>query len=113
MLLTTGVTGQPFGGADIPSFFGPQTDNTFICGYQLGIFMPFFRAHSHEEWTVREPYVQSARVQSAIKHAVDTRYALFHYIYTTFYITTKEGSPLLRPMYYEFPEDENTFSLEK
>jgi mannosyl-oligosaccharide alpha-1,3-glucosidase len=62
MMLSTAVSGQPFSGADIPSFFGPQTDHTFICAYQLGIFLPFFRAHSHEEWTQREPYLQTDRV---------------------------------------------------
>lgn len=47
MLLSAGVSGLPFGGADVPSFSGEHTDHTMVNGYQLGVFMPFFRAHSH------------------------------------------------------------------
>ena len=49
MILTAGVAGVPFGGADVPSFYGENTDHTIMNGYQLGSFMPFFRAHSHIE----------------------------------------------------------------
>jgi alpha-glucosidase (family GH31 glycosyl hydrolase) len=41
------------------------------------------------------------------------RYSLFHYLYTTFYITTQEGSPIVRPMWQEYPKDVNTFNLDQ
>ena len=34
-----------------------------------------------------------------------------HYIYTLFYIASEEGLPLIRPIFYEFPNDPNTFGL--
>lgn len=57
MLLTTGIAGIPFGGSDVPSFLGDHTSHTTVNAYQLGIFMPFFRAHSHEDNPVREPWL--------------------------------------------------------
>jgi alpha-glucosidase (family GH31 glycosyl hydrolase) len=96
----------------VPSFDGENTDHTIVCGYQLGIFMPFFRAHSHEKNPMREPWVQSERSQKAIHEALDLRYQLFHYQYTTHYISTQSGLPLWRPMYYDRPQDEILFTLD-
>ena len=41
MILTAGVAGVPFGGADVPSFYGENTDPTIMNAYLLGSFMPF------------------------------------------------------------------------
>ena len=61
MILSAGVAGLPFGGSDVPSFAGEHTDHTMVNGYQLGLFMPFFRAHSHTSNQVREPWLLSER----------------------------------------------------
>lgn len=112
MLLSAGVSGMPFGGSDLPSFYGNQTEHTWVASYQLGVFMPFFRAHSHQKFKSREPWFQSIRVQKAIKSAIHLRYTLFHYLYTTFYFSTQSGAPIVRPMWQEFPKDERTFALD-
>jgi alpha-glucosidase (family GH31 glycosyl hydrolase) len=46
MLLQAGVAGHPFGGADVPGFYGNVTDDLYVQFYQLGGFFPFFRAHT-------------------------------------------------------------------
>ena len=46
MILQLGNAGHPFGGADVPGFLGNPDDDLFIMFYQLGIWYPFFRAHS-------------------------------------------------------------------
>jgi len=63
MLLSAGVAGVPFGGADVPSFHGNNVEHTFILGYQIGVFFPFFRAHAHIEFEKgKEPWLLSPRV---------------------------------------------------
>ena len=62
MLLSGGLAGFAFGGADVPGFYGDPSDHTFALGYQLAIFFPFFRAHSHLDSKIREPWMQTARV---------------------------------------------------
>ena len=47
MLLQLGNAGNPFGGADVPGFSGVPTEELWIMFYQLGMYFPFFRAHSH------------------------------------------------------------------
>ena len=59
MLLQNGIAGQPFGGCDIPGFYGNLTDDLFIQFYQLGSYFPFMRAHSHIDFPNREPWLQS------------------------------------------------------
>ena len=56
MIVAGGLAGFGFVGADVPGFYGePPTDVT-IAAYQLGVFYPFFRAHSHLDNKRREPW---------------------------------------------------------
>ena len=105
MLLQNGVGGNVFGGADIPGFMGNPPDEMWVRMYQLGMYFPFFRAHSHLENTHREPWLQSQRVQDVIRDSVYKRYAMIHYVYATFYQATQTGMPLMRPMWLEFPDE--------
>lgn len=88
MLMQAGNAGHPFGGADIPGFYGYPTDDLFVMFYQVGMWYPFFRAHSQQvklSFTPRdrEPWRQPSRVREAIRDAINRRYDLIHYIYTT------------------------------
>ena len=40
------------------------------------------------------------------------RYALLPYIYTLFEESHRTGAPVLRPLWYEFPTDENVFKIQ-
>ena len=47
MLLTIGLSGIPFSGADVGGFFGNPEPELLTRWYQAGIYYPFFRAHAH------------------------------------------------------------------
>ena len=120
MLLTLGVTGIVFGGGDIPGFYGAPFDDLFVQFYQVGMYYPFFRAHnilpgnfedSNDNYSRREPWLQSERIQLVIKNAVRGRYENIHYLYTQFRHANFHGLPIMRPMWMEFPQDTNTFPL--
>lgn len=67
------------------------------------MFYPFFRAHCSIDNTEREPWLQTERVQNAIREAVFYRYNLIHYLYTAFDEAATEGTPIMRPMFLDFP----------
>jgi len=67
MMLQNGLSGMPFGGADVPGFYGNPTDALSVQFYQLGSYFPFFRSHSHIDYPDREPWMQSPRVYEAIR----------------------------------------------
>jgi alpha-glucosidase (family GH31 glycosyl hydrolase) len=63
------------------------------------------RAHGHIDYYDREPYLQSERVQTVIRDAINLRYDLIHYLYGLFQEAHNEGTPIMRPLWYEFPHD--------
>ena len=111
MLLQNSLAGAIFGGSDVPGFIGVPSDELYIRFYQMGSWEPFFRAHSDINNQDREPWIQSQRVQDAIRDAINTRYDFIHYLYTTFEQATQTGEPLMRTMWSEFPDDEQMYTM--
>ncbi|KAI8099525.1 glycosyl hydrolases family 31-domain-containing protein [Halteromyces radiatus] len=112
MVLTNGMGGIPFSGADIPGFFGNPSPELLVRWYQTGVFQPFFRGHAHIDTKRREPYLVDEPYRTMTRAALRQRYALLPYWYTLFYDTYKTGTPMMRPMFMEFPQDENLYTTE-
>lgn len=105
MIMQNGIGGNIFGGADLPGFIGQPSQEMWVRMYQAGMYMPFFRAHCDINNVDREPWIQTQRVQNVIRDAINRRYDMIHYLYTTFREATQTGKPLMRPMWFEFPDD--------
>ena len=88
MIIQVGNAGQIFGGSDLPCFYGMPTEEMWIMFMQLGMYEPFFRAHTNELYLNREPWLQTQRVQTVLRDVMSRRYSLIHYIYTTFEFAT-------------------------
>jgi len=84
MLLTLGVTGLPYSGADVGGFFGNPDAELLTRWYQLGAYYPFFRGHAHLETQRREPWLFGPETTGRIRHAIRSRYAMLPYMYTLF-----------------------------
>eukprot|EP00245_Coleochaete_scutata_P001915 TRINITY_DN1237_c0_g1_i1.p1 TRINITY_DN1237_c0_g1~~TRINITY_DN1237_c0_g1_i1.p1 ORF type:complete len:920 (+),score=153.19 TRINITY_DN1237_c0_g1_i1:85-2844(+) len=105
MLLSLGVTGMAFSGADVGGFFGNPDAELITRWYQLGAFYPFFRGHAHLDTKRREPWLFGEPYTSIIRTAIKTRYALLPYLYTLFWEAHQNGIPVLRPIWMEFPKE--------
>ncbi|KAI7830303.1 glycosyl hydrolases family 31-domain-containing protein [Gamsiella multidivaricata] len=112
MLLTIGLSGIPFSGADVGGFFGNPDAELLVRWYQAGAFYPFFRAHAHLDSKRREPWLFGEPYTSQIREAVRTRYTYLPFWYTLFHETSVDGTPIIRPMFTEFPEDETVFAMD-
>ncbi|KAH9308324.1 hypothetical protein KI387_036235, partial [Taxus chinensis] len=110
MVLTLGLTGIAFSGADVGGFFGNPEPELLLRWYQLGAYYPFFRAHAHHDTKRREPWLFGDRMTELIREAIHIRYALLPYYYTLFREASVSGVPVMRPLWMEFPSDELTFS---
>lgn len=110
MILSLGLTGISFSGADVGGFFGNPEPELLVRWYQLGAFYPFFRGHAHHDTKRREPWLFGERNTELIRDSIHTRYTLLPYFYTLFREANTSGAPVLRPLWMEFPSDEATFS---
>uniref|UniRef100_A0A914X4X0 Glucosidase II subunit alpha n=1 Tax=Plectus sambesii TaxID=2011161 RepID=A0A914X4X0_9BILA len=113
MLLSLSVAGIPFVGADIGGFFKNPDEELLVRWYQAAAFTPFFRAHAHIDTRRREPWLFSETALQNIRSAIRRRYALLPFWYTLFYEHTKTGLPVMRPLWLEFPQDENCYDEER
>ncbi|KAG0198537.1 hypothetical protein BGX28_008026 [Mortierella sp. GBA30] len=112
MLLTIGLSGIPFSGADVGGFFGNPEPELLTRWYQAGIYYPFFRAHAHLDSKRREPWLFGEPYTTQIREAVRTRYTFLPFWYTLFQESSVDGMPIIRPMFTEFPQDEAVFGMD-
>ncbi|KAI1320608.1 hypothetical protein EDD11_000130 [Mortierella claussenii] len=112
MLLTIGLSGVPFSGADVGGFFGNPDAELLTRWYQAGAYYPFFRAHAHLDSKRREPWLFGEPYTTQIREAIKTRYTYLPFWYTLFHETSVDGTPIIRPMFTEFPEDEAVFAMD-
>lgn len=86
-----------------------------MCGYkddelatrwvQFGVFSPIMRLHSsNSRFTGKEPWNYNAISEAVMKRYLKLRHELIPYLYTMNYYASKNGQPLIRPMYYLEPE---------
>ncbi|XP_064593080.1 neutral alpha-glucosidase AB isoform X1 [Zonotrichia leucophrys gambelii] len=112
MCLSFGLAGLAFCGADVGGFFQNPGAELQVRWYQAGAFQPFFRAHAHLDTARREPWLLSAEHLAMVRAALRRRYALLPTWYTAFYRCHRQGVPVMRPLWMEFPEDPQTFAMD-
>lgn len=112
MVLTSNVVNMPFAGADVGGFFGNPSKELLTRWYQTGIWYPFFRAHAHIDARRREPWVPGEPYTSIIRDALRLRYALLPSFYTAFYDASVEGSPIMKPVFYEAPQNTESYAID-
>ncbi|EPS71756.1 alpha-glucosidase, partial [Genlisea aurea] len=109
MILSLGLAGLSFTGADVGGFFGNPDAELLVRWYQLGAYYPFFRGHAHHDTKRREPWLFGDKNTKLIRDAIRIRYSLLPYFYTLFREANATGVPVARPLWMEFPSDENAF----
>ncbi|KAI9266106.1 glycosyl hydrolases family 31-domain-containing protein [Sporodiniella umbellata] len=112
MILANGLGGVVFSGADVPGFFGNPSPELLVRWYQTAVYQPFFRGHAHIDTKRREPYLSEEPYRSMTRDALRERYALLSYWYTLFFEAYRQGTPMMRPMFMEFPQDEALFTTQ-
>ena len=113
MLLSANIAGMSFSGADVGGFFGNPEVDLLVRWYQSAALTPFFRGHAHLEAKRREPWLFGEEATDRIRAAVQMRYRLLPYLYTVFFHANTTGLPIMRPLWYEFPQAVDQFANDK
>ncbi|XP_056636238.1 neutral alpha-glucosidase AB-like [Diorhabda sublineata] len=100
--MNANMMGMVFCGADIGGFIGDPSDELLQRWYQGAVWLTFFRGHSSRESKRREPYLFSEEVQEVLRKTLYVRYQHIPSFYTLFYEHTRNGDPIIRPLYYEY-----------
>lgn len=112
MCLSLATAGISFCGSDVGGFFKYPEAELMTRWYQAGAYQAFFRAHSHLETKRREPWLYDAPTLALIRDALRRRYALLDFWYTLFYEHSIDGLPVTRPLFQEYPQEEDTYTID-
>lgn len=126
--LNMSMCGIPWWNTDIGGFYGGDTQSDefrelIVRWFQYGVFSPVMRLHGNrnrhgEKHDVKEPSGDPNELWSfgdknfkILKDLVFLRERLRPYIEKHMKIASQKGYPIMRPMFFDFPDDENCYSL--
>ncbi|KAK9458431.1 alpha-glucosidase [Dipodascopsis uninucleata] len=103
-VLTFNLLGVPHVGPDTCGF-GDNTDEELCTRWMaLSAFFPFYRNHNTYGARSQEPYMWNTTAEAS-RRAMAIRYQLLPYWYTLFYEAHTKGTPVVRPLFLEFPDE--------
>ena len=119
MLLSLSLSGVPMVGADVGGFakntkqghFEPDAE-LLVRWYESAIFFPFLRNHTSIDSPDQEPWAWGSAYEEVIKKLLMIRESLMPYIYSLAWASHELGEPIIRPLVYEFQDDDNTHSID-
>ena len=104
-LCNLGISGIPFSGSDAGGFRGNPSAELYLRWMQVSSMMPFFRTHSARTSQQREPWSFGTSMTNQLRVVIERRYQLLPYLYTQVQRATVDGSLIVRPMFFERPDD--------
>ncbi len=112
MLTNMGVSGIPFVGADVGGFAGNATGELYTRWLQAAALTPFFRSHigKGENYQEREPWSFGDEFTKINRRTIELRYQLLPYLYSLFHEHERTGAPIMRPLWFEYPEALHTYT---
>ena len=131
--LSMGMSGIPWWNSDIGGFFMADTESDYfreliVRWFQFGLFCPVMRLHGIRKRPsghvdrhpgIVEPSGGDNEIWSfgeknypILKNLVELREKLRPYIMKHMKISSETGAPIMRPMFWEYPDDEICYTLE-
>ena len=111
MLANLSVSGVPFVGADAGGFAEMPTAELFARWQQAAALTPFLRSHSVGWVGNKEPWAFGDEWTRINRATIELRYQFLPYLYTLFREHERTGEPIMRPLWYEFPNDKGTYLI--
>ena len=124
------MCGIPWWNTDIGGFYGGDTTSDYfreliVRWFQFGVFSPVMRLHGTrvrhiEKSILKEPSGDPNEIWSfgeenfeILKNLIMLRENLRPYIKEQMNIASEKGYPIVRPMFFEYPDDEICYTLDE
>lgn len=130
--LNMAMSGIPWWNSDIGGFWGGDPESEYfreliVRWFQFGVFCPVMRLHGDRKRAKNQPLRDSETLQPSggdneiwsfgekvypiLKELIELRERLRPYIHKYMDIASETGAPIMRPMFYEYPDDEVCYTL--
>lgn len=120
----------PWWNTDVGGFYGGDTTSEYfreliIRWFQFGVFSPVLRIHGNrerhgEKSSLKEPSGDPNEIWSfgdenfeILKDLIQLRENLRPYIKKNMHTASKKGYPIIRPMFFEYPDDQVCYTLDE
>lgn len=108
-LLNLGLSGFSYSAADVGGFTGGPSPELLTRWMQIAAFTPVFRVHAANNTPRSEPWVDGPEHLALRRKAIEERYRLMPYIYQVAEQNARTGDPIMRPIFYDYPEMSSAF----
>ena len=85
--------------------FGKGDPELYARWVQFGAFSPVNRLHSTKNGHSKEPWLYGEEAERVASEFLRLRHRMLPYLYAANVATATEGTPVCRPMYYDYDED--------
>ncbi|MEE1086809.1 MAG: glycoside hydrolase family 31 protein [Schaedlerella sp.] len=98
---------------DIGGHMGGIKDDEMATRWiQSGLYSPIMRLHSsNSEFNGKEPWRYKKESELVMGNVLRERHKMLPYLYTMNYRAYKDASPLVQPMYYDYPEEQSAYKV--
>jgi alpha-glucosidase len=104
-IINLGLSGFALSGADVGGFAGSPSPELLTKWVELAAFQPIDRIHSEKVTRMHEVWVDGPEQEAIRRRFIEERYRLMPYLYTTAEETSRDGLPIDRPLFLEYPND--------
>ena len=93
-------------------YWGTRSNALTVRWVQLGCFSPILRLHSEKsQWNSKEPWKYERGASEIMKKFLTFRHRLIPFLYAMNVRASKEGEPLVQPMYWNHSDEEEAYSV--
>ncbi|MES2202357.1 MAG: glycoside hydrolase family 31 protein, partial [candidate division FCPU426 bacterium] len=107
--LSLGMSGFSFWSHDVGGFFPATPRDLYLRWLPFGLMSSHSRCHGLPP---TEPWEFDEAFQDVFRKSVELRYRLLPYIWAQAVDCSQKGHPMIRPLFFEFPEDESSWKVE-
>jgi len=109
LALSLSLSGIPFVGCDLGGFTGRSNPALVLRYYRAALFFPLFRNHKDKGGNDQEPF--NFYNEKELKEAISIREKFLPYMYALAREAHERGHPIVRPLFYEFQEDQKSYGI--